>query len=244
MSKYLKQLISNEIASRLEGVDECVLADVIGIEVNDSVLMRRQLAEKNIELMVVKNSLARRATEGTALATAFEGMDGSLAICWGGDDFITLIKEIAKLDRDSEQFEAFKARGGVMDGEQLTPEAVKEISSWPTRQEQLSILIGQILGVGSQLSSQLLAPGGLLSSQLENFPEGEAAAEADPEPAAEAAEEPAEEAAEEPAEESEEPAAEAAEEPAEEAAEEPAKESEEPAAEDATDPEADEETKD
>ena len=217
MSKYLKQLISNEIASRLEGVDECVLADVIGIEVNDSVLMRRQLAEKNIELMVVKNSLARRATEGTALATAFEGMDGSLAICWGGDDFITLIKEVAKLDRDSQQFEAFKARGGVMDGEQLTPEAVKEISSWPTRQEQLSILIGQILGVGSQISSQLLAPGGLLSSQLENFPEGEAAAEADPEPAAEAAEE---------------------------AAEEPAEESEEPAAEDATDPEADEETKD
>ena len=229
MSKYLKQLISNEIASRLEGVDECVLADVIGIEVNDSVLMRRQLAEKNIELMVVKNSLARRATEGTALATAFEGMDGSLAICWGGDDFITLIKEVAKLDRDSDQFEAFKARGGVMDGEQLTLEAVKEISSCPTRQEQLSILIGQILGVGSQISSQLLAPGGLLSSQLENFPEGEAAAGADPEPEAG---------------ESEEPAAEAAEEPAEEAAEEPAGESEEPAAEDATDPDADEETKD
>jgi len=229
MSKYLKQLISNEIASRLEGVDECVLADVIGIEVNDSVLMRRQLAEKNIELMVVKNSLARRATEGTALATAFEGMDGSLAICWGGDDFITLIKEVAKLDRDSDQFEAFKARGGVMDGEQLTLEAVKEISSWPTRQEQLSILIGQILGVGSQISSQLLAPGGLLSSQLENFPEGEAAAGADPEPEAG---------------ESEEPAAEAAEEPAEEVAEGPAGESEEPAAEDATDPDADEETKD
>jgi large subunit ribosomal protein L10 len=217
MSKYLKQLISNEIASRLEGVDECVLADVIGIEVNDSVLMRRQLAEKNIELMVVKNSLARRATEGTALATAFEGMGGSLAICWGGDDFITLIKEVAKLDKDSEQFEAFKARGGVMDGEQLTPEAVKEISSWPTRQEQLSILIGQILGVGSQISSQLLAPGGLLSSQLENFPEGEAAAEADPELAAEESEEPAEEPAEEP---------------------------EEPAAEDTANPEADEETKD
>ena len=217
MSKYLKQLISNEIASRLEGVDECVLADVIGIEVNDSVLMRRQLAEKNIELMVVKNSLARRATEGTALAIAFEGMGGSLAICWGGDDFITLIKEVAKLDKDSDQFEAFKARGGVMDGEQLTPEAVKEISSWPTRQEQLSILIGQILGVGSQISSQLLAPGGLLSSQLENFPEGEA----DPEPAAEESEEPAEEPAEKPVE-----------------------EAEEPAAEDTANPEADEETKD
>ena len=171
MSKYLKQLITDEIAGRLEGVDECLLANVIGIEVNNSVLMRRQLSEKDIHLLVVKNSMARRATEGTPLATAFEGMEGNLAICWGGDDFIALAKEIARFDKDMNQFEAFQTRGGVMDGEQLTAEAARDISMWPTREEQLSILLGQILGVGSRLSSQLLAPGELLSSQFENFPE-------------------------------------------------------------------------
>ena len=197
MSKYLKQLITDEIASRLEGVDECLLANVIGLEVNNSILLRRELREKDIQLLVVKNSMARRATEGTPLATAFEGMEGSLAICWGGDDFITLAKEIARFDKSTDQFEAFQTSGGVMDGEQLTPEAASEISKWPTREEQLSILVGQILGVGSRLSSQLLAPGGLLSSQFENFPEdkdGPAASE-------EAVEEPAEEAAEVPADE-------------------------------------------
>ena len=223
MSKYLKQLITEEIASRLEGVDECLLANVIGLEVNNSILLRRELREKDIQLLVVKNSMARRATEGTPLATAFEGMDGSLAICWGGDDFIALAKEIARFDKNTDQFEAFQTRGGVMDGEQLTPEAVSEISKWPTREEQLSILVGQILGVGSRLSSQLLAPGGLLTSQFENFPEDKDGPAASEEAAGDAAEEdkteePAEEAAGDAAEEdkTEEPAEEAAGDAAEE----------------------------
>jgi large subunit ribosomal protein L10 len=243
MSKYLKQLITSEIAHRLEGIDECLLVNVIGLEVNSSVLLRRQLREKDIQLMVVKNSMIRRATEGTPLATALEGIEGSLAICWGGDDFISLAKEIARFDKDRNQFEAFQTRGGVMDGEQLTPEAIREISMWPTRDEQLSILLGQILGVGSRLSSQLIAPGGLLSSQFENFPEdaaGDTEAEAE-EPAGDAAddtqaeaEEPAEDAADDTQAEAEEPAGDAAddtqaeaEEPAEDAADDTQAEAEE-----------------
>ena len=53
-----------------------------------------------------------------------------------------------------------------MDGEQLTPERVKEISKWPSRAEQLSMLVGQILGPGSQLAAQLKGPGGSLASQI------------------------------------------------------------------------------
>jgi hypothetical protein len=182
--------------------------------------------------------MARRATEGTPLATAFEGMEGNLAICWGGDDFISLAKEIARFDKDTNQFKAFQTRGGVMDGEQLTPEAVREISMWPTREEQLSILLGQILGVGSRLSSQLLAPGELLSSQFENFPEDKA----DPAVSEEQAKEDA--AGDTEAEEAEEPAkddaagdteAEKAEEPAKDdaAGDTEAEEAEEPAKDDA-----------
>ena len=38
-----------------------------------------------------------------------------------------------------------------MDGEQLDADRVKEISKWPSRTEQLSLLVGQILGPGGQL---------------------------------------------------------------------------------------------
>ena len=172
MSKYVKDLISKDLAQRLRGVDDALLVNVIGLDSDQSFTLRKQLREKNISLLVVKNSMARRATEGTQLAPAFEGADGSLAVVWGGEDFISLVKEITKLDKD-DAYKAFETRGGVMDGERLSPERVKEISKWPNRQEQLSILVGQILSPGAKLSSQLLAPGGLLVSQLDKKAEGE-----------------------------------------------------------------------
>ena len=166
MSRYVKDLLAKELATRIDGIEDCLVVNVLGIEANDTVVLRRKLREKNIKLMVVKNSLARRATEGTPLAPAFEGLSGPAAIVWGADDFVSLVKEVNELDKDEEAYEHFKARGGVMDGEQLTPERVKEISKWPSRTEQLSMLVGQILGPGSQLAAQLKGPGGSLASQI------------------------------------------------------------------------------
>ena len=77
-----------------------------------------------------------------------------------------------QLDEDKE-YEAFKTRGGVMDGEQLSPERVKEISKWPNREEQLSILAGQILGPGSDLAGAIAGPGSTLASQIKQKSEGE-----------------------------------------------------------------------
>jgi large subunit ribosomal protein L10 len=166
MSKLVKNLITKELGQRLDGVDDALLVNVVGMSANDTVVLRKQLREKNINLMVVKNSLAKRATEGTNLAPAFEGVEGTLALVWGSDDFISLTKEVAALDKGKE-FEKFEARGGVMDGDGLTRDRVKEISKWPNREEQLSILLGQILSPGAQLQSQLNVPGGALQSQLE-----------------------------------------------------------------------------
>ena len=72
------------------------------------------------------------------------------------------------MDKDEEAFEKFEARGGVMDGEQLTPERVTEISKWPSRAEQLSMLVGQILGPGGTLAAQLKGPGGTLVGQIKS----------------------------------------------------------------------------
>ena len=166
MSKFVKNLVAAHYANRLEGVHDALLVNVIGLDANSNVMLRKRLREKEIQLMVIKNSLARRATEGTPLAPAFDSTEGSLAILWGQEDLISLAKEVMSLHNDKE-FDAFEARGGVMEGEPLTADRVKEISKWPNRQEQLSILSGQILAPGANLSSQLIGPGGALASQIE-----------------------------------------------------------------------------
>ncbi len=94
-------------------------------------------------------------------------MEGSLAVCWGGEDFVDLVKEVTELDK-SDEFDKFEARGGVMDGESLTSDKVKEISKWPNRAEQLSLLAGQIMGPGATLAAQLIGPGGTLVGQIKS----------------------------------------------------------------------------
>jgi large subunit ribosomal protein L10 len=187
MSKYVKELITNELRQRLSGVESALLVDVVGMPNEQSVALRRTLRQKKIKLTVVKNSLARRASEGTSLAPAFEGVAGTLALVWGGEDIVSLAKEIIHLSEQKE-FAPFAPKGGVMDGQKLTAEEVKQVSKWPSRAEQLSILVGQILSPGAKLSSQLLGPGGKLLSQIDKKAEGgEEAATAEAPKAEEAA---------------------------------------------------------
>ena len=172
MSKYVKDLITKDLRSRLEGVEDALLVDVIGLKNDKNVALRQRLRKKNINLLVFKNSLARRATEGTRLERAFETAGGTMALLWGGEDLISLAKEVISIAEDK-NFEPFTPKGGVMDGQPLAGDQIKAVSKWPNRTEQLSILSGQILSVGSKLSSQLLSAGSKLASQIKQKGEGE-----------------------------------------------------------------------
>ena len=169
---FRSDLVTQDVARRLEGVSDALLVNVVGLDANRTVVLRRELRKKDIHLLVIKNSLAKRATEGTSLAAAFEGAEGTLAMVWGGEDFVSLTKEICRLDAGKE-YPEFQARGGVMDGDCLTADKVKDISKWPNRQEQLSLLSGQILSPGANLVTQLIGPGGALASQIKKKSEDE-----------------------------------------------------------------------
>jgi large subunit ribosomal protein L10 len=166
MSKYVKELVTRDIKLRLEGVEDAVLVSCVGMDANTTNELRGELDKKEIHMLVVKNSLARRATDGTRLAAAFEGATGQVGVCWGSTDFVSLVKELVKLDKNKDKFDKFVAGGGVMDGEKLDAEGLKAVSKWPSRQEQISMLVGQILGPGSRLSGAMLGPGKMLNSQI------------------------------------------------------------------------------
>ena len=171
MSKYVKGLLSEDLKQRWQGVEHLLLVSITGIDANNNSALRKQLREKRIHLVMIKNSMARRAAEGTPLAAAFQSLEGSLAAVWGGEDIVALAKDIIRLS-DDKQFAPFAPRGGVMDGAPLTAEQVRQVSKWPSRQEQLSILLGQIMSPGANLVSQLTSAGGALASQIHQKSEG------------------------------------------------------------------------
>ncbi len=171
MSKYVKNLISNEIKSRLEGVVDAVIVDVIGMDSDSTFRIRKLFREKGVSMLVVKRSLAHRAADGESpLRQLFSDKVGSVAVVWGCDDFVSLAKEVAAIVKGND-FEKFDLKGGVMDGDPLTADDVLAISKWPNRQEQIAMLVGQILGPGANLSAQLLGPGSKLASQVKQLVE-------------------------------------------------------------------------
>jgi large subunit ribosomal protein L10 len=173
MSKYVKNLISDHLRQRLHGVDDALLVSVLGLDANATHRLRTELQARDVHLLVVKNSLAARATAGTPLSGMFEGLTGTAAICWGSEDIVSLAKEITRLAKD-EQYAPFGLRGGLMEGQRLSSGEVAEVSKWPSRREQLSILLGQILSPGANLASQLTSPAASLASQIETRAEQDA----------------------------------------------------------------------
>lgn len=187
MSKFVKNLITEDLKQRFDGVENALLVNVVGMRVNDSNELRANFADKDISLMVVKNSLAARATAGTPLEGAFKDIIGTTALCWGASDIVALAKEVIKASR-VRQFNKFSVLGGILDGEAFDAKQAVEISKWPTREEQIAILLGQITGVAADLSSQLISGGKNLASQIKQLAdkEGEASEEASEAEAAEA----------------------------------------------------------
>ena len=167
MSKAIKDMLVDDLKGRLTGVGEVIVVSLGKLDAQKTTQLRQSLRKKRISLQLVKNSLARRAMEGTPLAPAFSESAGMLAIAWGGEDVVDLAKELDRL-QGVKDFEGFECRGGALDGARLDAGDVKRVAKWPTRAEQLSILSGQISSLGGRLSGQILAAGGNLAGQLKS----------------------------------------------------------------------------
>lgn len=211
MNRDEKEAAVKEISSELESAGAIFAVDYRGISVPQAAELRSKLRDSDASFSVVKNRLAKRATDGTDAAAALdEHLVGPTALTFVRGDAVVAAKTISDFMKANDVL-AYK--GGLMDGAALAPDQFNAIAKLPG----VEILRGQLVGLAaSPLSgvvrtlNQLLAG---LAQQLGQVAEqglvtGEAPAA---EPEAEAAEEPAAEAeAEAETEpEAEEPAAEA-----------------------------------
>ena len=98
--------------------------------------LRNQLREAGISYEVVKNTLARRAAEGTALEAASEHFKGVTAVALGTGDPVGLSKAISKFAKANPDIFTFKA--GVVEGKVVALNDVEAIASLPSKEELIS----------------------------------------------------------------------------------------------------------
>src|ERR687890_501418 len=98
--------------------------------------LRRQLREAGATYQVVKNTLARRAAEGTPFADANEHFKGVTALALAEGDPVQLSKAISKFVKDNPDVFSFKA--GVVQGRVVALGDVEAIATLPSKEELIS----------------------------------------------------------------------------------------------------------
>ncbi|MDO4559214.1 MAG: 50S ribosomal protein L10 [Planctomycetia bacterium] len=174
MSKFVKGLLVSHVQKQLAGAADALLVSMVGVDANSNGAIRAELAEKGVRILFVRNSMARRACMGTRLEGLFDEIHGPVAVCWGSTDIVSLAKEIVRLatdkrfapDRKALPGTGFLIVGGIMDGERMSAETVRAVSKWASREETISIVIGQAVGAGANLIAQFLGAGGTLAGQI------------------------------------------------------------------------------
>ena len=98
--------------------------------------LRNQLREAGVSYEVVKNTLARKASEGTALEGASEHFKGVTAVALSNGDPVGLSKAISKFTKANPDIFTFKA--GVVEGKVVALNEVEAIASLPSKEELIS----------------------------------------------------------------------------------------------------------
>jgi large subunit ribosomal protein L10 len=98
--------------------------------------LRNQLREAGVSYEVVKNTLARRASEGTALEGAAEHFKGVTAVALSNGDPVGLSKAISKFTKANPDIFTFKA--GVVEGKVVALNDVEAIATLPSKEELIA----------------------------------------------------------------------------------------------------------
>jgi large subunit ribosomal protein L10 len=126
------------IAAKIAASSSTVVADYRGLNVAQVTELRKQLREAGIEFQVLKNSLVRRATEGTDFVELNKILTGPTAIAFGNEDAVAPAKILNDFAKKND---ALKLKGGVVEGKVVSQEEIKALAELPSREGLLSMLL-------------------------------------------------------------------------------------------------------
>jgi large subunit ribosomal protein L10 len=157
MNRSEKQELVTELREKMKGATALYYTDFTGLNVKGMTELRRRLRKAGVQYVVIKNTLAVRAvSESGLVGTKLRGPTGLVISA----DPVVAAKVLTDFAKEFEQRPSVK--GGLLDGREIVPAQVKQLSAMPTRERMLAEL-------GAGLQSPLAAFVGALNGLLFMF---------------------------------------------------------------------------
>ena len=137
----LKQPIVAAIAEDVKDAASVVLVDYRGLTVEQDTQLRKQLREAGVVYKVYKNTLVKRAIQGTEFESLSSHLEGPTAVAISTEDATAPARILFNFAKTAE---ALELKAGVVDGTYYDEAGIKVIATIPSREELLSKLLGSL----------------------------------------------------------------------------------------------------
>ena len=156
LGSFKKREQVEKLAGDLRQVNSMIVGTFAKLTVNQDFELRKTVRAAGGKYHVVKNTLARRAAQGTAVEEVLKGLKGVSSIAYTTGDPVALAKALSKYVTDNPEF-AFKA--GLVEGKVISIKEVKALATMPSKEEIYSKLLFLMSAPAQRLVTAMNAVG-------------------------------------------------------------------------------------
>jgi len=140
LSLEQKQAMVSEVAAKLQGAQSLIVAEYRGLNVDRVTQLRSKARKSGVWLRVLKNTLARRAVQGTPFEKLSEQMVGPLMYGISHDP-VAGAKVLSEFAKENEWF---VIKAGAMPNAVMSAQDIKALAQLPSREQLIAMLLGTL----------------------------------------------------------------------------------------------------
>ena len=146
----------DKLAHELEGSTSAIVGTFAKLTVSQDYELRKVVRSAGGRYRVLKNKLAARAAKGTKVEQALQGLKGVSSVAYTSGDPVVLAKALSTWMQENAEY-TFKL--GIVDGQLITVEEVKQLATMPSKEQIFSKLLFLINAPAQRLVTVMNAAG-------------------------------------------------------------------------------------
>jgi large subunit ribosomal protein L10 len=138
LSREEKGKIISDIKNDLGKAKALFVTNLIGIEANSAVAVRKGVRDAKGKIVITRNKLFEKAAAGTQFEPVLKGLKGPQAVAFAFEDAAAVAKSLSD---SGKELELVKITGAILDGKVLSAAEIKTLASLPSRDQMLGTLL-------------------------------------------------------------------------------------------------------